>query len=202
MPIPLVIAGWVAGAAAATRLAAAGASVAVLAEEVYPRVKKMVVAAGPELLQGVVDGMGIELDAQGGLNDETITAAINRTLLSGTGIELESVFDRKKMLKGFEKIAIKKVAEELGLGPVDNLGAVTVALREWLTNEVGAQLAAQAGAVVDAAIPAVNVAAMVALGKDKKEGWNTPRDFTPEGIDNRARQAKYRATHTRHWVQR
>lgn len=186
--------------------ALAGAAAALVGQDVYDVVKerlgKKFRELGPDLLQGAVDDLGIGLTVDGGMNDETITAAINQTLLGGSGVQLASVFDRKKMVKGFESIAVQKIAGELGLGEVDNLGAVKGALKTWLVNEVGAQMAAGAGEVIGAATPAAKTAAMVALGMDKKEGWNTPRDFTPEGIDNRARQQKYRSTHSRHWVQR
>lgn len=195
MPLPLAFLPAIGGAITAL----VGADVY---EVVKERVEKKMRELGPDLLQGAVDDLGIGLDVDGGMNDETITRAINQTLLNGSGFELESIFDRKKMFKGFEKVAIKNVAEQLGLGPVDNLGAVKLALRDWLTNEVGAQLAAEAGEVVDSAVPTEKQSAMVALGMDIEHGWNTPRDFTPEGVDNRARQKKFRANHSRHWVQR
>lgn len=196
MPLPLV----------AIIPALSGAVAVLVGADVYEvlkeRLGKKIRELGPSILQTAIDDLGLELDASGGLTDETITAALNKTFLSGQDVQLASVFDRQKMLKGFEAVAFKKVAQNLGFAGVETPAGIRSALQEWLVLQVGEQLTAEAGELLDAANPKAALLAKIELGKVDKGSYNDISDFTAEGAANRARQKKYRQTHKRHWVLR
>ena len=195
MPLPLI---WVAWAAVGTITAAVGP----LAKDVMVgRIKKRLADIGPEAIDESLRRMGLEVDLSKGLNDETITAAINGTLLKDTGLQLESVFDKQKMLNGFERLAVQRAAAQLGFADVSTEAGFRGAVQEWVSGELVAQLKAESGAVFDAAKESDQVKKIIEGGKGRP-GWNTPSDLSPGGVANRLRQKKYRARHKKTWVPR
>jgi len=182
-----------------------GAVVALVGQDVYEVIKerlaKKMRELGPDILQSAVDKLGIELDASGGISDETLTAAINQSLLAGSGIQLDSVLDRKKMLAGFKGIALRKITEELGLPPAESPYAIKEGLKSWITAEMVQQIAAESGEIVDGARELLELKKKID-GSREVGNWNTPVDFSEAGVSNRARQAKYRRSHKKHWVVR
>lgn len=209
MPLPLLLlpaipeaVAWLGGALVSLR-AAMGA---VAVYELYPiareRVAKKWNELGPSLLQFAMTKYGLEMDVSKGINDETLTAFFNNKLLTGTGLQLDSVLDRDKAKRGFERIAMEQVSQRIGLGPVSSMKGVRSALQDWIVQEVGAQLAVEAGEVIDVATARAQLAAKIEKGKQDQSQWNKPTDFSNKGIKNRERQKRYRQAHKKHWVVR
>lgn len=193
MPIPIATAIWA---------AVSGAVGIEVADVIKTRVKKSLDEHWRDYLNAALDDLGIVIDPEKGITDETLTAAVNQNLLAGTGLELASLLDKQKMMDGFKATAMRKMAEELGLPPVNSVTEIRAALQAWLVDQVGAELAAEAGELIDAAKPLQKIQARIAGDKPPRSNWNDPVDFTPEGISNRERQARYRASHTKVWIPR
>jgi len=197
MPLPLLLVPlvpWIASAIGVLTAAGAGTVSMTLVRRKFNEI-------GPAAIQASLDRMGLQIDATHPINDETLTAAINGSFLQGTGLELESIFDREKMRNGFKKLAVKKAAQQLGFADVNTEAGLHASVREWLTGEVMAQMAVDAGDVFDAAKESIRIQKAIKDAK-KEVGWNTPTDFSKEGIANRARQAKYRRHHKKTWVEK
>lgn len=202
MPIPLL------AAIPAASAGAAAAYAGLTSEAVQGRVRRIVQRLGPDFVQNAVDNLGIELDVTQGFNDETITAAINKTFLSGAGFQLASVFDGAKLKRGLLEEGLKALLEKLDLGGATTIYGVTIKLQDFITAEAIAQLAASAGEIYDAAAESKRVRAILDKQNAEQEAeggkrdYSKPTDFTPAGIANRERQARYRANHRRIWVAR
>jgi len=194
MPLPLLLVPWLYTVVGG--LVAAGGAKVALSE-----VKRAADKIGPEAIQAALEKMGLTVDGENPLTDEGMTALINSSFLDGSGIELESVFDREKMRNGFKKLALKRAAEKLGFADVNTEAGLRVALQGWLSSEVIAQMEGEAGDIFDAAKASIQTAKVVE-GAVKVEDWNTARDMSEAGIANRARQAKYRHSHKKTWVLR
>lgn len=158
---------------------------------------------GAKFLQAAAEDMGLEVSEGGAITDESITRVINQKLLANTGIQIESLLDRDRLIAGLERLAIEKLAAEFGIqtGGAKSIYAVRDQLQVWAVGQVSEQLRQQAGDVFAAATGAPVVQKIIDEAV-KNEAWNTPTDFSAKGVDNRARQAKYRARHKKTWVQK
>lgn len=196
MPLPLLVV-----AALQTALGALAYEVSKEAAARYLRPK--LIALKDEYLAMAVESMGLELSPDGHLTDEGITALINNKLLAGSGVQIDSLLDRDRLRKGLERLAIERLCVEVGLpaGTAQTIGGVRGALQAWAGDQVMSQLASEAGAVFDAAKPSAFVQKVV-VQSVKKVGWNVATDMTDKGIKNRARQAKYRRSHKKQWVEK
>lgn len=145
----------------------------------------------------VFEQMGLDLDASEGVNAQTVTKAVNAGPLAGTGIELSDLFDKDAIIRDLTRWGVSKAAESLGL-PGGSVSNIRASLREHLVNEVATQLAAEAGPLLEGAPDAAQVAKIMAA-VPPGSGWNEPRDFSPAGVSNRARQARFRASNRKHW---
>lgn len=181
-----------------------GSVIGVLSVQYAERKARAYMADLSEQLIGVAaEKMGLDLSADGQLTDESVTAAVNNNLLAGTGLQIDSLLDRDKLRAGLEKLAVQKLAEQVGI-PLDDtrsIAAVRSNLQAWAMAQVEGQLDAEAGAVFDAA-PASNFIGRVIAEAPKNAGWNVATDMTPKGIANRQRQARYRQAHKRTWIKR
>lgn len=139
------------------------------------------------------------------LTQEGITAAINESLSgAGVDVQLSNVFSATAVRADFERIALARVASAAGLSiesPTPQ--AVADGLREWVVQQIRDQVEAGGGDLIDGApelseLRAIIDAALAA--RERRESM--PVSMTPEAISNRERQARYRATHTRHWEER
>ena len=158
-------------------------------------------------LEKAFERMGLTLNADTGFSKEAITDAINAGPLAGSGVQLSNIFDRQAVKNDLHRLALAKAVEATGL----NIKGLTTedakaALREYISDRVIEQVGDGGGSIVDAALPLAELvreirAANRASGTLPGEhpGRDKPTDFTPAGISNRERQARYRATHTRHW---
>jgi hypothetical protein len=199
MPLPLALLGLVPFIEGA--MVAAGA--AGIGGLTYSEAKRYFNRVGPEALQEALDKMGIQIDATHPINDETLTAVINSQFLGGTGVQLESIFDKDKLKKGLAKIALTRAAEKFGFAGVTTEIGFKDALKEMVTAEVMEQLKNEAGPVFAMAGKSKKIEDIIeSCRKSDYQKWNDPSDFSDYGIANRARQKKYRDTHKRTWVLR
>ena len=149
-------------------------------------------------LRAALEAMGLVIES-GPVNEETITAAILAGPLAGLGIEVTDLFNREALIAALKKIAIGKAGDALGLSGVSSVAGLRDSVRGLLADEIGRQLASEAGSLIAGSPVAPLIAAAI---KRRNPDWNEPTDFTKKGIANRERQAKWRREHTKHWEQR
>lgn len=166
-------------------------------EEVHGWMSKYEGPLGRWAVGAVFEAMGLELQPDEGLNEATITRAINDGPLSGSGLVLSSLFDRQAVINDLMAFGLLKAGEAFGVD-VSSVEGLRGAVRESLTAEITAQLTDGAGDLIDGA-PDHPLIAQVLASVPENPDWNAPTDFTPEGIANRERQARWRAGKTKHW---
>lgn len=195
MPLPIILLGYAVDAA--------------VAAAVSYGVKEAISAAlnryGADLekwaIKAAAEQMGVHVDPDGPINAQTITAALNEGPLSGSGIEFTNIFDRDAILHDFKRLALARASVQLNLSDVQSVSGLRDGVRAMLREEVTKQIASEAGGLIDAAKDLPQILRAIE-GKQRTANWNAPRDFTPAGISNRQRQAKYRAGKTKHWEDR
>lgn len=168
---------------------------------VKKRVRLAMERHGTDLVQNAVDGLGIDIDVNNGLTDENITHAINKTFLADADFKLDSVFDREKMKAGLMREGIRRIAQILEIpdGEASILG-VKVKLQDLITAEAILAIREEAGEIFEAAKERKKLRELIERNKGDRSQFTKPRDMSPEGVKNRERQARYRATHKRKWV--
>ena len=159
-----------------------------------------------EAIKGAFSKLGLEVDPETGINAESITRAINEGPLAGSGVELTNIFDRDAVKRDMQKIALAFGAQSMGMEVKSlSIDGIKEALRGEVQRRVYEQIQAGGGDLVDNAPDLVAIVKMIDASRRKMaEG----EDGTPEkkpllmskaAINNRERQARYRANHTRHW---
>lgn len=143
--------------------------------------------------------LGIEFDVGDKVNASTVTQAINRALLSGTGLELTNVFDIDVTRGQIERFALEKINQGLG----DELRFTSLKrqvlkreIKRYANYVVQKELAAGGGAIADALGDSEHILSMIERYETQRD--KPPSDL-PEAAGNRDRQATYRANHERHW---
>jgi hypothetical protein len=203
MPIPAIVWGAVAAFTAFTQSPLGAAAKRLLEAEIKGPLEKWA-------LEQAFKSLGLTIDASQGFSRESITAAINAGPLAGTGVELSNVFDKEAVKADLKRVALARAVQETGL-TVKTLDAdgVKRALRDYVQSRVDQQLAAGGGAMIDTAKPLAMLARDIAeanatsnTAPGSNPGREAPTDFSRRGIQNRERQARYRAVHTRHWEAR
>lgn len=143
--------------------------------------------------------LGIEFDLGDKVNASTVTQAINKTLLSGTELELSNVFDVDTTRGQIERYALEKINEGLG-GELRFASLKKPALKRKIKRYanfiVQSELAAGGGAIADALGDSEDILSMIERYETQRD--KPPSDL-PEAEGNRERQATYRANHHRHW---
>lgn len=150
------------------------------------------------------------------LNREAFTKAINAGPLAGTGLQLTNIFDKRAIQLDFQKLALGMTMQALGVSSKSaGLEDLRDALREWVSGQVRAQLADGATAddlVKDAKDLMAVVDIISAVNKEfreaRKAGLPPPTGAPPKkplktdkvAVQNRERQARYRASHKKRWV--
>lgn len=140
--------------------------------------------------------LGITMDLDGEVNKKTLTAAINRDILGGE-LEFTDLFDRAAVKADLKRIALDQAATSLGFSAGGGVEGIKQALVTQIIADIQAELAADAGPMIEAAQPIAKFAEVLARPKD--ETASTAVDMSEAGVSNRARQAKYRANHRRVW---
>lgn len=180
-----------------TAIAALGGAIATGA---LPIIKDIALReAGKVAASYVLDKMGIPIDLDGTVNKETISAAICQKLFAGE-LQFSNLFDKDAVKADVKRIVSERAAAQFGFDGAMSVEAVRRLLTSKVLQQVGQEMAAGVGEFVDAA---KDLQASVAICLRKHyEDYNTPIDFTKEGISNRERQATYRAAHNKKWVTR
>lgn len=186
MPLPAILAG------AATVLSAA-----IFADDLITggRVSE---AIGKKAAQAVLDARGIPLDLDGQVNQQTITAAINVAVMPD-GVEFTNLFDKEQVMADVKRMALEQAAEAFGFEGGASAEALRRAIIDKVVGEVMADMQAGGGDYLDAAAGLVEVQRL--LDRPEPKEWNKPRVFTARAAKNRERQATYRASHSRKWVE-
>ena len=146
--------------------------------------------------QSALDKLGIPLDLDGEVNHETITQAINAGVLKGE-VTFTNLFDKDAVKADVRRIALERAGAAFGYEGGLSVDAVSLRLVAEIIQEVRADIAAGAGPYIDAAQDLQGVLSKL---KPRHDDWATPKNFTQKGINNRARQAAYRAAHSRKWL--
>ncbi|WP_370678411.1 hypothetical protein [Comamonas sp. GB3 AK4-5] len=153
------------------------------------------------VLRGALARAGLEI-AGGPINIESITQAINDGPLAEFDVEISNIFNKRELREVLEKVAIQKVAEQLGLKLESNTTeGVKLAIVDLVKDEVGEQLASEAGDIFDAAIPTAKIVAMIRQAIKEPRGYHTnvPTVMDEKAQKNREKQARYRAKNRRDW---
>lgn len=143
--------------------------------------------------------LGIEFDVKDKVNAYTVTQAINKTLLSGTDLQLTNVFDVDVSKGQIERYALEKINEGLGGELRFSSLKKPVLKREikrYANYLVQKELAEGGGAIAEALGDSDDILKMIERYETERD--KPPSDL-PEAEGNRERQATYRATHSRHW---
>lgn len=143
--------------------------------------------------------LGIEFDVGDKVNASTVTQAINKTLLSGAGLELTNVFAVDATRGQIERYALEKINE--GLGGELRFSSLKKPIlkreiKRYANYIVQKELAAGGGAIADALGDSQHILSMIERYETQRD--KPPSDL-PEAEGNRDRQATYRANHERHW---
>lgn len=208
MPIPVVVA--VGAAITAIWAAVANAipdSVEGIAKEEFMR---LVAGDLGELEQSAIKDafakLGLDVDPEQGLNQATITAAINAGPLAGTGVEMSNIFDRTAVQADLQRIALAQAAQSFG---ITLRSLKTEDIKEALRGYVSQMIMDDIANGGEMAAVAPDLVALVRLIEAARKHYDeagnyerAPLKMTPEAINNRERQAKYRANHKRTWVAR
>lgn len=143
--------------------------------------------------------LGIEFEDGDMVNAYTVTAAINKTLLADTDLELSNVFNIDTTRAQIEEYAIKKINEglagELIFKSLKKLD-LKREIKRYANFLVQTELAAGGGAISDALGDSESVLRIIARYEKQRD---KPPSENPEAEGNRERQATYRANHKRHW---
>lgn len=150
--------------------------------------------------------MGLDIDPSDGINAQTLTAAINNGPLAGSGVELTNIFDREAIKRDLKRLALVHAAQSMGLKLTSlTTESVQEALKAHAAEIVREEIA-MGGDLIDAAPDLVAIVKMIDAARKgyKNEAGETvsekPLLMSDAAINNRERQAKYRANHRRVWV--
>lgn len=155
--------------------------------------------AGKAAAEHVLEKMGIPIDLSGPVNKETISAAISDKLF-GSEMQFSNLFDKEAVKADVKRIVSERAAAQFGFDGAMSVDAVKQLLTNRVLQQVGEEMAAGSGEFIDAA---KDLSSAVAMCERKHyTDYNTPIDFSPEGIKNRERQATYRGNHNKSWVAR
>lgn len=143
--------------------------------------------------------LAIDFDASEPVNETTITQAINKTLLSGADFQLNNIFDSAMTRRQVERYALRKINEGLGGELVfKSLKKPDLkrSIKQYANFLVQSELAAGGGEIADLLGDSEDVSKIISR---YEKGLDKPLISTPEAENNRERQARYRASHGRHW---
>lgn len=153
-------------------------------------------------IKAAFEYLGIEIDDAGDISEASITAAINKAFLDGSGLVLTNVFDGDAIQRDIERFALEQVngaaGGELAFSSFNGDSMREVA-RSYVHGKVGAQLADFGGDLIDGAGANQAILDIVAAYEKRQ---NQPLDESDKAVKNRARQERYRASHKRHWEAR
>lgn len=186
MPAPLAVIGVVAGI------------IGIIGGEKIPReIERRI---GRAAAQGVLNKFEIPLDLDGEVNQFTLTEAINAGPLGGE-FAFTNLFDKEAVKADVKRIAVERASSAFGYDSEGGVDAVREKLVSDILNQISDQIEAGGGEFL-AAAKDLEATAKIVMKPKPKDDWNAPRNFSKEGIANREYQAKYRASHKKHWVEK
>ena len=152
------------------------------------------------LISAAFEHLGIEFDEDEPVNSYTVTEALNRSVLAGTGLEFTNLFNPESVKSDITSYALGQINERSG-GQL-NLQSLTTRelkrqVKALLMQRLREQIEAGAGSMLDAIPDSSEITAMIA---SYEAGLNKPLKAGADAESNRQRQATYRAGHTKHWV--
>lgn len=148
-------------------------------------------------LKWASSSIGLNLDLSKPLTGYTLTDAINSGVLDGTGLHFTNLLDGDSIKRDMRRIALEQVGGTMGLKNTGTVKDLVAGMRGYAVDKILQDKSALAAL----GIPA-NPAMLAIIARYGEPSPNEPTDFTPAGESNRDRQAKYRASHSRHWVAR
>lgn len=209
MVAPLVALGAALAAVAATVMALIPDSIEKISKEEFIRLfaGNVSEAEGAAIKEAFLK-MGLDIDPESGINEEAITKAINAGPLAGTGIELTNIFNRESIKRDLKRLALVHAAQNFGITLTStDTESVIEAVKAYAAEIVREEIA-MGGDLVDAAPDLVAIVKMIDAARKgyKNEAGEVvdkkPLLMSDAAINNRERQAKYRANHTRRWIDR
>lgn len=216
MPVPLVIAGVASLGAVGGALTASGArawGAAYLKRQLSRHQKEIEQWA----LANVFERMGLpDLTDGQGVDRLAFTRAVNNQFLSGSGFEFSNLFDAQAVKNDSLKFALLQVAQQNGLALEHvSIDGMKDAIRMWILEMIQEEISAEEmGELIEDARDVWEIVELYKRykkaeaeaggdGSDRGDvgpGDKKPLLMTPEAINNRERQARYRANHKRVWV--
>lgn len=209
MPFPFLALAAVLSGTFATVVASIPDSITKISKEEFARLFLGDVSeAESAAIKDAFARMGLDIDPEDGLDAETITRAINTGPLAGTGVELTNIFNRDAVKRDLQRLALVHAAQNFGI-ELHSLEteAVKEAIRGYVAEFVREEIA-MGGDLLDAAPDLVAIVKMIDAARKgyKNEAGETvdkkPLLMSDAAINNRARQAKYRANNKRRWIPR
>lgn len=150
--------------------------------------------------------MGLDIDPREGINAQTLTRAINSGPLAGSGVELTNIFDRDAIKRDLRRLAMVSGANAFGVKLTSlDTESVQEAIKSHVAEMIREEIS-MGGDLLDAAPDLIAIVKMIeAARKDyKNEAGDVIKErpllMSDAAINNRERQAKYRANHRRRWV--
>lgn len=154
--------------------------------------------AGKAAAQYALQQMGIEIDLDGEVNQQTLTQAVNASPVMG-GVEFTNLFDKEAVKADVKRIALDRAAQAFGYDG----GAGVEGIRDKIVSDLIEELKAEKVAGGPLLLAARDLVATKQAIESKPDlNYNRIRDFSAKGVSNRERQAKYRAGRTKIWVER
>lgn len=210
MPAPLVIAGIAAASALVTTVAAQLGS-----EAARAFLKRQLSRHSEEIeqwaLSNVFETMGLPNLMEGGLNKQSFTQAVNASFLSGSDFQFTNLFDSQAIRGDAMKFGLMQAAAQAGL-QLENVSikGMSDALKKWVMDLIEQEISAdEMGELLQDAADVYEIVQLYRKYKAaEKEGeaaeseGRKPLINTPEAQANRERQARYRASHRRVWVEK
>ena len=116
---------------------------------------------GKVAAQQALEGLGIPLDLDGDVSQETITQAINEGILGGE-MQFRNLFDREMVEADLKRIAIEQAGQAFGFEGGLSIEGIREKLVSQIISEVQENIASAGGEYIDAI--------SIAAGKSKAEG--------------------------------
>lgn len=207
MPFPFLLLGAVLTGVFASVVAMVPDSVTRISKEEFIRLfAGNVSEAEDAAIKDAFARLGLDIDPAEGINAQTITRAINNGPLGGSGVELTNLFSREAVKRDLQRLALVHAAQNFGVELTSlDTESVKEALKSYVAEIVREEIA-NGGDLVDAAPDLIAIVKMIdAARKGYKDEAGNQLDKKPllmseAAINNRERQAKYRASHSRKWV--
>lgn len=210
MPIPLLAVGAaVVGSASAVLVS--GGTKSIAATYLKRQLMRNQGAIESWAIKVVCDSMGLPDLMDEKLDRQSFTNAINAKFLAGQAFQFTNIFDAQTIKNDAMRASLVTVAEQAGLTLEDKTPkGMANAIREWIMGVMADEIAMQeVGELTEDARDVWEILKLyhkykTEEGEDGTATEPEPRPVidTPEAASNRERQAKYRANHTKIWVER